>query len=132
MTKPTETHFWVTTDGVTLSTVPNATPASPVSVTLRNVVFKRGDTFTVTSALIEATRDLWGNSVYADLTPEAQTARWGSAWLEPGEVHDDVLAELADEAAAEAEALRIAKVRQAHQYGKKRATEPAYDTPVTR
>jgi hypothetical protein len=37
----------------------------------------RGEVFEVTDDIIELSRDRWGSSIYEDMSPEAQTKRWG-------------------------------------------------------
>lgn len=53
-------------------------------------VYTRGTVLTVTDEWIEASRNRLGESYLDDLSPEAQTARWGAVKFVPGDQSETV------------------------------------------
>ena len=123
MTKSNEDRlFHVLRDGLTVPALA-ANPSNSFSTALVAHVARRGDRFWVSDALIELTEDRYGDSVYRDLSAESQIRQWGEVRFAEGDTSPEILAELEDEAATEAESLRLEQVRQAHRYGRRHASE---------
>jgi len=86
---PDESQIYhVRASGLTLPGIPSA-PGG----TATGRVLKRGEEFTVTPELYEATKDRNGAS-WLDMTPEAQVKRWGMVRFHEGPAPVDLAAEV--------------------------------------
>ncbi|MDB5542580.1 MAG: hypothetical protein JWQ89_4307 [Devosia sp.] len=118
-----ETTTWhVVRDGLTIHQL--AAPLNgrkvlhPGELALVAAVASRGDEVTVTPELIEATKDRWGESAYADLSDQSQIQRWGTVYLQPGTVNEGLARQLAAEADSKAAAERQSRKLEAARYGR--------------
>lgn len=84
-------------------------------------VLARGDEIDVSDALIEASRDGNGNSVFSDLSDEAQLARWGQIFLQPGtlENHTELASALVAERLAASAQEHVEAKREDARYGRR-------------
>jgi len=86
-------------------------------------VLARGDEITVTPELIDLTKDRNGDSWAADLSEDAQRARWGVVRFAPGPLADDLALsqQLAAERTAEAAAENQRRLLESRRYGSRHA-----------